>query len=240
MIGIVVELLISWLLLRLIVKQNLSVLGFMPTLTRIVELIGGLLWPVFYFCAFEYIVSLLVKNPYHQNPAYHIPNFLMAIGYLFRSVAYEDLIFRGALLYILIKKIGPQKALLISAIAFGIYHWFSWGAFGNPVQMVIVFLTTGAAGYVFALAFVKTKSMYLSFALHFGCDFATMVLFSYDKGMGAQLLIKTFQHDPTSPGTIVSLIVIAVNFVGFPLITWLLLKYMLPSSAIGTTVTASK
>ena len=224
MIGIVVELLISWLLLKFIAKENLSALGLMPTKKRGVEFIGGLLWPVFYFCVFEYTVSLLVQNPYRLNPAYHMPNFLMAIGYLFRSVAFEDLIFRGALLFILIQKVGPQKALLISAVAFGIYHWVSWSVLGNPVQMIIVFLTTGAAGYVFALAFVKTCSMYLPFALHFGCDFASMVLFSHDKGMGSQLLIKTFQHDPTSPGSVVSLIVIVISFMGFPVASWLVLK----------------
>jgi len=224
MIGIVVELLISWLLLKLIEKQNLSVLGFQPNSERILGFIGGIAWPLFYFCVFEYTVSLLVKNPYHLNPNYHLPNFWMAVIYLFKSVAYEDLLFRGALLYILIQKTGPQKAVLISAVAFGIYHWFSWGAFGNPVQMLIIFLMTGAGGYVFALAFEKTRSMYLPFALHFGCDFAVMGIFSHDKGMGAQLLIKTYLKDPVSPGSFISIVVLLINFIGFPVLTWLILK----------------
>jgi membrane protease YdiL (CAAX protease family) len=47
------------------------------------------------------------------------------------SVLYEELIFRGVVLYILIKRIGEVKAILISCIAFGIYHWFSYGLFWN-------------------------------------------------------------------------------------------------------------
>jgi len=227
MLGIIVELIISWLLLKLIAKQNLSVLGFAPTWPRVAELFAGLLWPILYFGVFEYIVSLLVKNPYRINPDYYLNKFWMENIYLFKSVAFEDLIFRGALLYILIKKIGSQKAVLCSAIAFGVYHWFSWNAFGNPVQMLIVFTTTGMAGYVFALAYEKTRSLYLPFALHFGCDFATMIIFSQDKGMGKQLLLKTFEKDPVSPGTFVSVIVIAIYFIGFGLFTWLLLTKVL-------------
>lgn len=227
MLGILVELIISWLLLKFIQKQNLWALGLKPNRQRLLEFLAGILWPVLYVSAFQYIVSLLVHNPYQLNPNYNLKAFWNADAYLFRSVAYEDLIFRGALLYILIKKLGPQKAMLISAVAFGIYHWFSFGVIDNPVQMAIVFLMTGAGGYVFALAFEKTRSMYLPFALHFGIDFANMVLFSQDKGMGKQVLIKTFEKDPTSPGSLISIIVITVSFIGFPLLTWLLLKNVL-------------
>lgn len=226
MMGIVVELLISWLLLKLILKQNLEALGFKPNGERLTALLAGLFWPVVYVGLFEYSVSLLVHNPYLLNPNYNLKAFWNASAYIFRSVAYEDLIFRGALLYILIKKLGAQKAVWISAIAFGIYHWFSWSLFGNPVQMAIVFLMTGAGGYVFALAFEKTRSVYLPFALHFGIDFANMVLFSQDKGMGRQVLIKAFEKDPVSPGSFISIIVLAINFTGFPLLTWLLLWKM--------------
>jgi len=215
MLGIIIELLLSWLLLKLIVKQNLSALGLRPTGRRIAAFVAGLLWPLLYFCVFEYVVSLLVKNPYRINPDYHLNKFWMENIYLFKSVAFEGLIFRAALLYILIKKIGPQSAVLTSAVAFGIYHWFSWNAFGNPVQMLIVFVTTGMAGYVFALAYEKTQSLYLPFALHFGCDFAEMILFSHDKGMGKQFLIKTFENDPVSPGAVVSIIVLVIHFIGF-------------------------
>src|ERR1700679_175613 len=121
MMGIVVELLISWLLLKLILKQNLDALGFKPNGERLTALLAGLLWPVLYVALFQYSVSLLVHNPYHLNPNYNLKAFWNANAYVFRSVGYENLIFNGALLYILIKKIGPQKAMWIAGIAFGIY-----------------------------------------------------------------------------------------------------------------------
>lgn len=224
MIGIFVELLLSWILLKFIERKNLSVLGLLPTPQRMKQLLIGLLLSVPFMVAFSIGVALLVHNPYHLNPHYSFKDFVNAIGYLFRSVAYENLIFGGALLYILITRAGPRMAVLISAILFGIYHWFSWNAFGHPVQMLIVFLMTGAGGYVFALAFERTRSMYLPFALHFGIDFASMILFSQDKSIGSQLLIKTFATDPVSPGTVVSILVLLIHYTWFPLLVYVYLR----------------
>ncbi len=111
---------------------------------------------------------------------------LKGLWYVFKSVLFEELLFRGALLYILIKRIGPAKAVLISAIAFGIYHWFTIG-FGKPTQMAYIFLVMGLAGYAFAKAFGKTGTILLPFALHFGFNVAIMILFSQNSGIGPQL-----------------------------------------------------
>jgi uncharacterized protein len=224
MIGIFVELLLSWILLKFIERKNLAVLGLRPTRQRIKQLLIGLLLSVPFMIALSLVVAFLVHNPYHLNPHYSFRDFANAIGYLFRSVAYENLIFGGALLYILIIRLGSRTAVLLSAIAFGIYHWFSWGVLGQPAQMAISFLMTGAGGYVFALAFERTRSMYLPFALHFGIDFASMILFSQDKAIGPQLLTKTFATDPVSPGSIISILVLLIHFTWFPLLVYVYLR----------------
>jgi membrane protease YdiL (CAAX protease family) len=225
MIGIFVEVFLSWILLKFIEQKNLSALGLLPTRQRIGELMIGLLLSIPFQIVFLAGVSLLVRNPYHPNPHYSLKDFLMAAGYVFKAVLYEDLIFRGALLYILIKRLGPQKAVLISGFLFGIYHWFSWGVLGQPLQMAIIFLMTGLAGWVFALAFERTRSIYMPFALHFGIDFVNMIIFSQDKGIGPQLLVKSFAADPVSPGSVISILVILVHFTWFPLLIFAYLRY---------------
>jgi len=220
MIGICVELVISWILLRLIEKKGLSVLGLCPNSRRIKGLALGLLLTIPFFTAFFLIVSFLVHNPYKINPNYSFKDAAVALAYLWRSVAYEDLLFRGALLYILIKKIGPFGATLASGISFGIYHWFSFEVFGQPAQMLVVFLTTGVAGYIMAVAFEKTRSMYLPFGLHFGIDLVPMIIFSNDKKIGLQWLVKSHAADPYSPGGIVSIIVYIIYYTWFPLLAW--------------------
>jgi membrane protease YdiL (CAAX protease family) len=224
MIGIVIELLISFLLLKWLMRQDLLALGLAPNKSRGFQLLVGLLWPIAFMCSFQYLVSIAVHNPYEVNRNYTVFSFLKSTGYVFKAVAFEELLFRGALLYILIKKAGSQKALIISALAFGIYHWFSWQLFGNWAQMLLVLTTTGLAGYVFALAFERTGSMYLPFALHFGYNFSSMVLFSQDNNIGPQLFVKAYQVDPYSPGAVVSICVIIIHFIGFPLLTYLFLR----------------
>jgi uncharacterized protein len=189
MIGAIIELLLSWILLHFIEHRNLSALGFAPT-TRRLRLVGlGFLLAAGYMSLFYLVEAALVHAPYHRNPDYTYSSLLKTGWYVFKSVLFEELIFRGALLYILIKRIGPTKAVLLSAIAFGIYHWFTIG-FGKPVQMAYIFLTMGLAGYTFAKAFEKTGTILLPFALHFGLNTAIMILFSKNTGIGPQLLIQ--------------------------------------------------
>jgi hypothetical protein len=143
------------------------------------------------------VQAALLHNPYHFNTAYSPPDMLKGLWYVFRNVLFEELIFRGALLYILIRRIGPSKAVLIAAIAFGIYHWFTIG-FGKPTQVAFFFLVMGLTGYVFARAFAKTGTILLPFALHFGFNFTIMILFSKNPGIAPQLFVQTAEvHVPT-------------------------------------------
>jgi membrane protease YdiL (CAAX protease family) len=170
----------------------------------------------------EFCVAALVHNPYRVNAAFHFNDFIKTFGYILRAVAYEELVFRGALLYILMHKLDGHKAVIVSAVCFGIYHWFSWQAWGNPVQMGIIFFKTATAGYLLALAFLRTRSMYLGFALHFGIDLASMLIFSKDKGIGLQLLVKSFEKDPVVPAPVISVPILIIYAIGFQVLTYLL------------------
>ncbi len=90
--------------------------------------------------------------------------------------------------------------------------------------MLIVFLVTAVGGWVFAVAFEKTHSMYLAFALHLGYNVTAMILFSGNKGMGPQLLIKTFEKDPAGTGTLIFFLSLFVNIIVFPLLVFYFLK----------------
>ena len=224
MIGILIELLISWVLLRIFEKKSFSALGIGLSRQHFKYLGFGLVFPILYYSILFTVLSYAGKNPYLLNIHYTSAKFLEAIWYVFKSVAFETLIFQGALLYLLIRYVGPKKAILISAISFGIYHWFSWNLFGQPFAMLTSFLTTGIMGYLWAMAFEKTKSIYLPFAIHFGFNFTSMVLFSKDKNIGQQLFIQTYANDPYTPGSMVSILLLAFYFIGFPVLLFFYLK----------------
>ncbi|MBT8238583.1 MAG: CPBP family intramembrane metalloprotease, partial [Croceitalea sp.] len=112
------------------------------------------------FCVVNLLGQSYFKEiSYVRNPDYGFWESLNGVWWTFKAALFEELIFRGAILYILIKKIGVKWACIISAITFGIYHWFSYEMFGRGlIPMIYVFLLTGAAGWMFAYAFARTRS----------------------------------------------------------------------------------
>jgi len=142
----------------------------------------------------QFLESYLKSSEWIINEDFSPLHFLEAFWWDFKSVLTEELIFRGVLLYILFRKIGTRKSVLISAIAFGVYHWFSYGVLGNVMDMVLVFLGTGLMGFAWALAFSKTNSIMLAFGLHLGWNFVHNTIFS--KGpLGEMLLISKGGND---------------------------------------------
>ena len=178
MVGILVELVISWILLWFFTNKHLSVLGFSPTKSRIITLGVGFLIAVSCCIMHQFMTTIFANNSWILNKQVTAETILERSRWNLVSVLYEELIFRGALLYIAIKKIGITKACVFSAICFGIYHWFTFNVFGDPFMMVVTFLTTAIVGFSWALAFAKTKSLYLPIGLHFGWNLFNTVVFS--------------------------------------------------------------
>lgn len=228
MIGIVIELLLSWLLLKYTLQQNLNALNWSPFPKRWHYLLVGFALPLVYLTLLYLGISYWVQNPYHLNAAYGFTDLMKGTYFVFKAVVFEELIFRGAILYLLIHYIGSNKAIFCSALAFGVYHWFSYGVIGQPMPMLIVFLSTGVMGYLWALAFVKTGTILLPFALHLGYNFTSMIIFSNEKNIGPQLLVKTHTIDPVQPQGILPLLIVIVYYVGFPILCLIYLRLLNP------------
>ncbi|WP_201770126.1 CPBP family intramembrane glutamic endopeptidase [Mangrovimonas yunxiaonensis] len=121
----------------------------------------------------------------------------------------------------LIQKIGTKRGVLISAIAFGIYHWFSYGVLGNIMAMILVFIGTGLMGYAWAWAFSKTKSIMLPFGLHLGWNFVYNTIFS--KGpLGNLVLISKGENELTDWASLFNFI---SGLIIVPFIVLLYVKY---------------
>lgn len=179
MLGVLVVFVLSWLILWFFLKEHISALGVVPSTRRLRDFVIGLILMAL-FCTINLLGQSYFKEiDYVRNPNFGIWESLSAIWWTFKAALFEELIFRGAILYILIKKIGINWACLVSAIAFGIYHWFSYQMFGRGIiPMAYVFLLTGAGGWMFAYAFAKTKSLFAPLGLHFGWIVVSIVVFS--------------------------------------------------------------
>lgn len=178
MLGLLFQIIISYFIIRWVQKENLTVLGLNLSQTNIRNLllfclIAGLCSAITFW-----LRILFAKELWILNPSLNWQLTLNSIWYNLKSVIYEELIFRGVLLYILIKRLGGTKAILISSISFGIYHWFTYEILTDPVQMFWIFVITFSAGYIYALAYFKTNSLYAPIGMHFGWNFVQSFIFS--------------------------------------------------------------
>ena len=122
MIGVFVLIAISWLLLYLIERKTILALGLLPVAKRLKQFLIGFLITAVLCVLAQLLESHLKSSTWVLNKDISTGAVLQAFWWDFKSVLTEELIFRGALLYLLIQKIGATKSILISAIGFGIYH----------------------------------------------------------------------------------------------------------------------
>ncbi|MEY2917769.1 MAG: hypothetical protein RIS73_1483 [Bacteroidota bacterium] len=74
-------------------------------------------------CATGFLLKMyFTKQQWQLNTQLTFSLTAQGIWWNIKSVLFEELVFRGVLFYVLIKKLGSAKAIIISAIAFGIYH----------------------------------------------------------------------------------------------------------------------
>lgn len=223
MAGILVGLIISWILLYVIERKSILSLGLLPILTRLKQLaIGFLITVILCFCV-EFLEMLLRSSNLHLNENSSPALIFNMFWWDFKSVLTEELLFRGALLFILIERIGARNGIIISAVAFGIYHWFSFGIFGNIVPMFFVFIGTGLMGYAWALAFSKTKSIFLPLGLHLGWNFTFNTIFSKGPLQNGLLI--------SEGGTTISDWFSLIGLWGVPIMIFLIIKYGVPPAA---------
>lgn len=176
MAGIFVLLALSWILLYFFRRTGLAVLGYAPIAKRLLQFLIGVLFAGALCMLIQVCHEAWQKAHWIVVPTAALKSILYSFYWSFRSVLTEELMFRGALLYVLLQTIGTRKALALSAIAFGVYHWFSYGLFGNAFGMLIVFVSTGLMGWVWAYSFYKTSSMVLAIGLHLGWNFVYNLL----------------------------------------------------------------
>ena len=177
MVQLIGLLAISWMLIWFFEKGNLSVLGLTPTKDRlkyftILFIVSAILSSTAFL-----LRMYIAKEEYTITQSLTVKSVLLDTWYQLRTVLTEELLFRGVLLYILIKKIGKTKAIIISSIFFGLLHWINAGVWGNLVQMILVFTFTFVMGLLLAYSYARTFSLLIPFAIHFGWNFTQNYIF---------------------------------------------------------------
>lgn len=211
---------ISWFIIWLFEKGNLSVLGLTPTKDRL-KYSAILFLATAACCSTGFLLKMyFAKEEFGLNPTMSISFILKGIWVNLKSVLFEELLCRGAGLYVLIKIIGQRWAIIISAIIFGILHWFNSGVLGNGIQMIIVFTYTCTFGLVLAYSFAKSFSLYLPIAMHLGWNLTQNFIFP-DKLLNTTIFVSVEQ-----PIVTVSYVVLFTMLL-FPKLSAILVDYLI-------------
>jgi len=211
---------LSWLVIWLFEKRNLSVLGLWPTKARLkISMILFVVTAVCCSTAF-FMRMYFSKEQYALNPQANFSLIITGTWINFKSVLFEELLCRGVGLYILIKLLGKKWAVLISAVIFAILHWLNNGVWGNAMQMIIVFAYTFTFGLLMAWSYAKSFSLYLPFAIHFGWNLTQNFIFP-ERLTGDTLFVIIQQ-----PIVIVSYLVY-FTMILFPKISAILIDYLI-------------
>jgi uncharacterized protein len=223
MIGIIVQLTLSWLIVWFFEKGNLSFLGFYPTKRRLFEFTLFFLITAVCCSTGFFLRMYFGKEQWVLNHSLTLNVVLEAIWWNVKSVLFEELIFRGVIFYILIKKTGSAKAIVISAISFGIYHWFSHEVIGNPAQMALTFVITGIMGLLYAYGYARTFSLYVPCAIHLGWNLTQGFIFSQGP-IGNGIFIQTVPQPVVNVSYLVYFSILLVPMLSTLVINFLILK----------------
>lgn len=101
----------------------------------------------------------------------HFGRLFLDIVTLAVAALAEEVAFRGYPFQRLIEATGPATATILAALAFGMLHM------ANPDVTAASTLTTMLAGWLLALAYLRTRALWVGFGLHFAWNATMGILF---------------------------------------------------------------
>jgi hypothetical protein len=125
--------------------------------------------------------------------AWQVPFGRMALtlGILTVAAAFEELVFRGYPLQVLMHGIGPWPAMLVMSSVFGLLHA------QNPNSSRLGVFNTIVAGMMLSLAYFKTHSLWFPYGLHLGWNVALGMIVGFPlSGLGVVSLWTTHVSGP--------------------------------------------
>jgi uncharacterized protein len=102
------------------------------------------------------------------------PGLLLATcGILLLAALNEELVFRGFPLQLLIDGLGEWPAMIVMSTLFGALH------LNNPNASFLGILNTIVAGILMSLAYVRTRSLWMPYAIHAGWNLGLGFVFGF-------------------------------------------------------------
>lgn len=115
-----------------------------------------------------------------------IPGILLTFAALALSAFSEELVFRGYPLQILMKPLGPWGSAILISCLFGLIHG------RNPGATALSVLGTIVAGMALAVAYLRTRSIWLPYGIHLGWNVGLSIVLGYPmSGIQTESILTT-------------------------------------------------
>jgi len=157
------SLFMALLALKLIERRSFAVLGFAFNRRLWIEVIQGA--GIGLAMSALVLISGWAAGIYRYSwsgipPLELIRTLPVYAAILFLSAIFEETLARGYAFQVLVKGIGRFAAVMLSSFLFGLGHMF------NPHVAVYAIVNTTLAGILLAVAYLRTKSLWLPSSLH--------------------------------------------------------------------------
>jgi uncharacterized protein len=158
--------LVSWCCLRFLERLNLRALGVTWHYGWWRDVAWGVLIAALMMSAVVGLQMLGGGTRFTLNPAWRndwlasSSEWLAALLLFALAGAFEELLYRGYAFQTLLRGLPPLVPLLLLSLLFGVGHW------ENPHRTSFSTLNTVLAGIWLAVAYLKTRSLWLPMALH--------------------------------------------------------------------------
>jgi len=196
MLQLICLVLASWALLHYFSHQSLQVLGIRLTSKQIFVCLAFFLLSAF-FSSLTYIGrALFAQEQFVFNANLSVQQIATDLWYQFRTVCTEELLFRGALFYLLWKRLGAKSAIWISSVLFALMHVLQPQVWSQPATALLLFVYTLGMGLLLSYSFVKTQTIWVPLAIHLGWNLVQNYFFS-DQTPAHSLFISIQQPQVT-------------------------------------------
>jgi membrane protease YdiL (CAAX protease family) len=137
------------------------------------ELILGILAGTMMLLITTFSLKWLTGSAWEKNPAFHYTDLLPLLMTVFCSVFAQELAFRGYQFRLLLDRWGQWPAQLLVAFPFGLMHFHDHMSLQ---EMLSTLLNTGVGSLLFGIAVIRTGRLQLAVGLHFGWNFAQVLI----------------------------------------------------------------
>ena len=119
------------------------------------------------------VIAIAVGGRYaaHLDTAANLASVVVVMLVLLAGAAFEELAFRGYVFQRLCEIAHPLGAILFFSALFGAIHYF------NPSWSWIAFVNTLLVGILFAIAYLRTRSLWVVWGMHFGWNIVLGTIF---------------------------------------------------------------